>query len=76
MVQSVCIVSHLALCSGSANVNDSYRVWSLHILLQMLVKSFEPAHDKANKMTRAPSEDLDTWASVQSDQSLHFALNG
>ena len=31
----------------------------------------EPPHDKTNKMTCAPSEDSNTWASAQSDQSLH-----
>ena len=31
---------------------------------------FEPQHDKINKMTRAPSKDLDQPASAQSDQSL------
>ena len=31
--------------------------------------TYQPAHDKTNKMACAPSEDSSTWASAQSDQS-------
>ena len=40
-------------------------------MAQLGISSFEPPHDKTNKMTFAPSEDSESaWASAQSDQSL------
>ena len=32
-------------------------------------ETFEPQHDKTNKMTRAPSYLISAWPSAQSDQS-------
>ena len=36
--------------------------------------TFEPEHDKTNKMTRARSEDRTVWESAQSDQSHCAAI--
>ena len=40
------------------------------VILLALSCSFEPPHDKTNKMACAPSENRSVWASAQSDQSL------
>ena len=39
------------------------------------MESFEPQHDKTNKMTVRPAKLKSAWASAQSDQSLSCALN-
>ena len=36
-----------------------------------LARKYEPRHDKTNKATVCPAKTQITWASAQSDQSLH-----
>ena len=40
------------------------------------MNTFEPPHDKTNKMMCIQQSLRSAWASVQSDQSLRCALNG
>ena len=38
------------------------------------VQTYEPLHDKTNKMSMRPAKAQITWVSAQSDQSLRCAL--
>ena len=53
---------------------NEYDIYSLN-QVTFRWDTYEPHRDKTNKMACAPSEDS-AWASAQSDQSLHCALNG
>ena len=39
-------------------------------------RTYEPRHDKTNKMSVRPAKTQISWTSAQSDPSLRYALNG
>ena len=40
------------------------------------IKTYDPRHDKRNKVTVRPAKLISAWASAQSEQSLLCVLNG
>ena len=70
------IPSYVTVRGAMSDSQESESSRVLFIKVSSWCTKYKPPHDKTSKMTVRQVKTRSAWASAQSDQSLHCALNG